>query len=463
MNNLRRWLATAILASGSFVGCASLDPRPSFDRVREDARGRIGQDLRWNQGLADDAEVQARIRQMLQGDLTPDQAVQIALLNNRRLQAAYEQLGVAQAQLVQAGLLRNPVFSGSFRLLSGGGGTGVLEMQVEQDFLDVLLIPMKKRLADAELRRARLRVTAAVMDLAHRVRVSFVSMQWSRQVVAVQQMSVAAAEASYDVAQRLRRAGSITNLELAERRAQYEQAKLELTVAEAGALAAHERLNALLGLWGDDTAWHATAALPDVPDDDPSLDDVESRVVGCSLDLALARQEVELAAASVGLDVAAAFQNVSLGGHAERDPGGFWQVGPTVTVPVPLFDLGQAAAAAGNARLRQQWNEYVALAVEVRAAARTARQRLTDARRLALYCRTVMVPLRQQITAETLLQYNAMQVGVFDLLLAKQQEIDADGRALEALRDYWIARANLELMLKGRTPATVLEAVAGAD
>ncbi|HOI56985.1 MAG TPA: TolC family protein, partial [Phycisphaerae bacterium] len=242
----------------------------------------------------------------------------------------------------------------------------------------------------------------------------------------------------------------------------YEQAKLDLAAAEADVLTGRERLNALLGLWGDNTTWYAAARLPDVPENELDLDDLEKQAVGHSLDLALARKEIETAAAASGLDVATTvFPNAAVGGQAEHDPGGPWQVGPMLTVPIPLFDFGQAASAAGRDEVRRRWEQYVALAVEVRAAARSARHRLLYARQQALYYRTVIVPLRQQITAETLLQYNAMQLGVFDLLMAKQQEVDAGRRALEALRDYWIARSDMELILKGRTPAAVLDDVAG--
>jgi cobalt-zinc-cadmium efflux system outer membrane protein len=458
MNSVRCLTTTLLVAAGLLAGCASLDPAPSFEQVRKDVAERTGREVRWNQGTAADAEVRLQVRRMLEAELTADQAVQIALLNNRRLQATYESLGIAQANLVQAGLLKNPIFEGSYRFDDGGGGDGVLEMQVVQDFLDILLIPMKKRLAESQLQRARLEVTGEVMDLAHRVRTAYVRLVASQQAAQMWRTTVEAAEASYDVAQRLHKAGNMTDLDLSGQRALYEQAKLDLAAAEAGVLEDRERLNALMGLWGQNTTWRTVAQLPDIPPDELDPNDLEKQAVARSVDLALARQNVQTAAASIGLDVAATvFQTVEGGFHAERDPGDLWQAGPMLVAPLPIFDQGQASSAAGKAEVRRRWEQYVALAVEVRAAARAARHRLVYTRPQALYYQQVMVPLRRQITAATLLQYNAMQVGVFDLLLAKQQEVEAERRALEVLRDYWIARSEMELILNGRVPSGALD------
>ena len=453
MSSVWRLSASVMGLAGLLAGCGSLDPAPRFERARRDVTERTGHDIRWNQGSAADAEVRLAVGRLLEADLTADQAVQIALLNNRRLQATYESLGVAQANLVQAGLLKNPIFDASYRFADGGGGDGVLEMRVVQDFVDILLIPMRKRLAEAELRRAQLVITGAAMDLAYQVRVTFVRLVTAQQAAAMWRTTMEAAEAAFDVAQRLHDAGNMTDLDLSTQRASYEQAKLDLAAAEMGVLENREQLNALMGLWGQDTTWHTAMELPAIPAEELDLDDLEKRAVARSLDLAMARQDVETAAAAIGLNVlATVFHSIEVGAHAERDPGDLWEAGPALVAPIPLFDQGQASSAAGKAEVRRRWDQYVALAVEVRAATRAARNRLVYVRPQALYYQQVMLPLRRQITAQTLLQYNAMQLGVFELLVTKQQEIDAGRRALEATRDYWIARSQMELILNGRMP-----------
>jgi outer membrane protein, heavy metal efflux system len=121
-----------------------------------------------------------------------------------------------------------------------------------------------------------------------------------------------------------------------------------------------------------------------------------------------------------------------------------------VAIQIPIFDQGQATNAVAAAELRRAMQDYVAEAVELRSAARAARDRLAAARERAVYCRDVLLPVRGEVLRESQLQYNAMQIGVFQLLTAKRDEVEAGGQYIQSLRDYWLARANLELILAGR-------------
>ena len=110
-----RIVALAVSLAGLLVGCSSVDPAAAFPDVQALAQERVGARLHWIRGTPEDAEVDRKVRELLSTPLSVEAAVQIALLNNRMLQATYEELGVAQAELVQAGLLKNPVFGGMVR------------------------------------------------------------------------------------------------------------------------------------------------------------------------------------------------------------------------------------------------------------------------------------------------------------------------------------------------------------
>lgn len=459
-------LSAVLLIASGLAGCASLDARPAFHDVQSGVADRTGEIVQWNTGSDEDAAVAAKVRAMLADELTLDKAVQIALLNNRRLQGVYEQLGVAQANLVQAGLLKNPIFDAELKFPDSVSGTrAVLEMAVIQDFMDIVMIPLRKRLAEAQLEATKARVTAAVLDLTSKVKVAFVRLQAGEQTLAMRKQILQSTDASYDAAKRLHEAGNITDLSLANQRALYEQSKLAVASAETAVLEARERLNTLMGLWGDDTRWSVAGTLPPVPEDEMDLSDLERRAIDASLDLAMLRNEMRVVASRTGIDAAAlVFPELAGGAAAEYEgPGDQWQVGPALVVGVPVFDWGQARTAAGRHRLRKLWNEYTALAVEVRSAARAARYRLRNARQQSEYYRRVVLPLAEQIMAETQLQYNAMQLGVFQLLQAKQREIETRHQYILAQRDYWIARTELEQVLAGRMLGdTAIDISAGA-
>jgi cobalt-zinc-cadmium efflux system outer membrane protein len=267
---------------------------------------------------------------------------------------------------------------------------------------------------------------------------------------------VAATDASYEAARRLHEAGNITDLMLANERALHERAKIDLATAQRAALDAREELNAVMGAWGGQTAWTLSPRLPELPAAEIDPAHLESLAVSRRADLGAARREAEAAAQRLGLTRSTALVgDLTVGGHMEKETDGALTVGPSVEVPLPVFNQGRPAVAAAQARLRESEKRYAALAVKVRSQVRRARDGVTAARDLAEYYGRVVVPLQHQIVQQQQLQFNAMQVGVFELLQAKQAEIDAGREYVEALRDYWVARAELNRAAGGRVEATV--------
>ncbi|MFO8008749.1 MAG: TolC family protein [Candidatus Brocadiia bacterium] len=442
-------LAAVCMAVLLLAGCASVSTDATWDEVQADVAERTGRIARWHRGTRADQAVSAAVERMLQEGLTAEEAVQIALVNNRDLQATYEQLGIAQADLVQAGLLENPVFEGAFRFVRDDGQA--YDLGVTQHFLDVLLIPMRKKVAASQLERTKMAVTAGVMDLVADVQVGTVRAQAARQVLAMRQEVLEAAEASYEMAQRLREAGNVTELQLSLERELYEESKLDVQAAELAAVEAREELNILLGLWGRNTDWELAGDLPEIPGQEMDLSEAESRAVRNSVDLAMAWEELRTAASAMGVSWAETVSpELAAGIEAEGEDPGVWEVGPALALPIPLFDRGQAASARAEAEMRRLWNRYTDLAVRLRSETRMARYRLQAARQRAVYYRDVVMPLREQILRQTQLRYNAMFLGVFELLQAKQLETDARRRYIEALGNYWIVRAEMETLLRGR-------------
>jgi len=164
------------------TGCATFDQRAGFSDVSTAVEARSGKRVVWNLSTELDAQVAQEVHALLHDTLTADGAVQVALLNNRELQALYAELGVAQADLVQAGLLRNPVFDGGVRFLLGGG-PAKLDLSAALDFLDIFYLPLRKRVAAARFEEAKLQVTGAVLDFAATVQAAFYRHQADEQML----------------------------------------------------------------------------------------------------------------------------------------------------------------------------------------------------------------------------------------------------------------------------------------
>ena len=438
------------------AGCASVQKDAGFGDVRRLAGDRTGQTVRWNQGSSQDDEVASAVRVLLAKELTADEAVQIALLNNRSLQATYEELGIAQADLVQAGLLTNPIFSISARWTDGGPGGTNLELGITQQFVDLFALPLRKKIAAARFEQTKLRVAGEVVSVAADVREAFYRLQGAEQMLELRRSVLDAAAAGVDASQRLRDAGNITDLNLATEQATLEQARIDLSQAEADVLDDREHLTSLLGLWGNDVGFRIGRHLPDLPATDVPSEGLEAIALRQRLDLLSMQAQTESLAQSLGLAKNfALLPDVQIGVDSEREPDGSWMTGPNLSVPIPIFDAGQAATGKARAELRQSQHAYYAKAVTVRSQVRAAVNRLSMARRRAIQYRDVLLPLRQRIVDQTQLQYNGMLTGVFQLLQAKRDQIETGTQYLSTLRDYWIARVDLERAIGGNFPGAM--------
>src|SRR5262245_25443932 len=441
-------------------GCVSVALNAGFDDVNTTVEQRSGNKLFWNNGTDLDKEAAEKIGSLLKGKLTAEQAVQIALLNNRDLQALYSELGVAQADLVQAGLFRNPIFDAAVLFPVSDGGKPKLELSAVMNFLDIFYVPLRKRVAASRFEEVKTRVTGSVLDFAAQVRTAFYLYQANEQMLELRQTIVQALSGSFEVARRLNEAGNITDLDFARERALLESGKLGLRSAELAVRQSREELNMLMGLWGGRTDWQSNGRLPDIPEQPLDTKDIERVTLSRSVDLLNARQRIVIAGQQLGFNRwTALVPEMEVGPGSEREKDGSWKVGPVLEFPIPLFDQGQARIGRAAAELRRAQNEYYALGVRIRATARAVRDRLEAARDRALYYRDIVLPLRERIVNEAQLQYNAMQLGPFQLLRAKEQQIETAVGYIEALREYWLAAADAGQLLSGRIPNSAMGAL----
>lgn len=444
----RMALALAILGTS---GCAVVSEQMAFSDVQTAVAGRVDQRVEWDRDTDVDAAISDAVRELLGQKLTADTAVQIALLNNRDLQATFEELGIARADLVQAGLLRNPVFLAERRFAGQAA-----EFDLMQELVTLVTIPLRKRIAGAALDAAKLRVSHAILDLAAQTRSAFYTLQGTEQIVAMRKQVVESLGASADLAQRMYAAGNITDLNRRMEQRLEQEARLELAIAEEEVVQQRERLNALMGAWGAQTMWSVAPRLPDLPSNETPLQGLESLAAAQRFDLAAARQDIITSAETLGLTNALRWlPAASLGFHYEHEPdGGVSSIGPSIELALPVFDWGQAAVPRERALLRQKQQRYIALAVEIRSRVRGAYSRMRSARDRTEFYRQTVLPLQVEILKQAQLQYNAMILGPIQLLQQKQAEIDAGRASIEAQRDYWVARAELEHALGGRITAS---------
>lgn len=453
---MRRRIALAIaLALGATSVACSVPKEAGFPDVARAVEQRTGHRAYWNRGGEADREVEHAVHDMLAHELSPAEAVQIGLLENASLQATYEELSIAQADLVQAGMLKNPTLRGFFHFPLAGTKEAHWEFGVEQDFLDLLTLPGRKRIAAADFEAAKARVGGEVVRFAYDVREAYFTLVAAQQITALRRAILDGAEAAAALAGRQREAGTMNELDLVQQLAVLDQARVDLATSQARVLAARERLARLLGLWGAELAFKVPARLPDLPSEEPALEHLEAHAVLQRLDLAAARRDLDARAEALALATSFRFlPGVSLGAAVDRDADGPTNLGPAASLELPIFDQKQAAIARLAADVRAADLRLRALAVAARSEVREVRDRVLHLRGLADYQRTTVIPHRERVVALTQTHYDAMLVGAYQLLQAKAAEVSAYAEYLETVRDYWIARSDLGRAVGGRLPST---------
>jgi len=378
--------------------------------------------------------------------------VQIALLNNRGLQAAYAELAAAEAQMVEQSLPPNPRISVS-RIASSAEIE--IDRQIVTDILALATLPARSETARLRFRQAQLRAALETLRLAADTRRAYYQAVANREIGEFLAQAQTSAEAGTQLAKRLGETGAMNKLDQAREHVFYAELTAQLATARQRGATDREALTRLLGLWGNDTAFKLPNALPGLPRTAQSLASIEVEAVRRRVDLQIARVEVDALAKAYGLTQATRFVNLLEAGYADkivkdRETGRrTTSRGFDVEVQIPIFDFGEVRVREVEAVYMQAVNRLLEKAVNVRSEARDVYRSYRATYDIASHYQKEVLPLRKIISDETLLRYNAMLIDVFSLLAEARQRINAINAAIEAKRDFWMAQTALATAVLG--------------
>jgi outer membrane protein TolC len=431
-------------------GCATFSDDGGLGDVSRLTGERIGQPV---QPMQD--STRAAVTQLMAQPLRPDDATRIALLNNRGLQASLAYLGVAEADLVQAGRLRNPGLS--FTRKSGASDLDI-DRGIMFDLTGLLTMPLRRTIETGRFEQARLDTAAQAVQLAFDTRKAYFNAVAARQSLTYAMQVASAAQAGAELAQRLASAGNWSRLDQKREQVFYAEATAQLARAGHQALATRERLTVLMGLWGDDigdSGYTLPERLPDLPPAATEMNDIEAQAIAQRLDIRIAQRDAEALASALGLSQATGFINVLDVGYVNKSASGQARAnGYAIALELPIFDWGTARNRGAEARYMQALHRTAAIAVKARSEVRVAYSGYRTGFDVARHYRDEVLPLRQQISKEVLLRYNGMLAGVFELLSDSRDQINSVNAAIAAQRDFWIAETELQAALSGKGNAS---------
>jgi len=457
-----RTLVLAALSAMLLGGCASFSADGGFGAVQSATQSRIQKDVVWSRDEASRMQTQARIDALLAKPLSADDAVQIALLNNPGLQAAFNTLGLAEADWVAA--QRLPNLGVSIGRLTRGSEVE-WERSLHLNLMQLLTMPMRIGIEQRLFEQTRRELVLNVLRLAADTRKAWVVAVAAKQSAHYQQQTMDAAEAGAELARRMAQVGNWSKLKQAREQSFYADAALAVARAEQTKLQARERLIRLLGLPHGDVL-QLPERLPDLPATLPALPDVEQQAMDSRLDLQAIRLQTEALARNLGLTRRTRFVNVlELGVLSNSSNEAPLQRGYEISFELPLFDWGQTRVVQAESRYRQALERAREIAVDARSEVREAYAMQQSQYAIARHLRDEVVPLKQRISEENQYRYNGMLIGVFELLADARSQIASVNAAIEAQRDFWLADADMRMALAGtpgKTPVTSLPS-ASAD
>lgn len=447
-------LAGAVLLAVS--GCATFSEDGGFATVAQSTEKRLGATARWQRTDADREAVTQVVNERLARPIGPDDAVQIALVNNPGLQATFAELGVAEADVVAAGRLP------ALRIVSLRTKYGEAVEKVEQsigiDVLGLLLTPIRHKYEWQRFARVQAEVAREALAVAYEARRAWFDAVAADETVRYMLQVREAAEVGAELARRMARAGNYSKLQQMREQLFYAEAAAQLARAQQAAVAARERLTRLLGL-PDERAFTLPDRLPDLPAAPAATADVAGNAMRERLDVVAAQRDLESLRQSLGLVQTTRFVNALEVGRARTKEGDNpFAYGWDFSVEIPLFDFGTARVAQAEALYMQGVSRVAETAVNARSEVRQAYSGYRTAFDTAKHYRDEIVPLRKRISEENVLRYNGMLISVFELLADAREQVAAVNAAIDATRDYWLAQTDLQAAMTGAGSAARLPA-----
>jgi outer membrane protein TolC len=447
---LVRW--TAAGSALLLAGCASFSPDGGMGVVTATVSQDLGKEAVALRTPEEAASARAATVHLLSRPLSVDAAVQIALLNNRGLQAAYNELAIAEARAVEGRLPPNP----SLSLTRIAGSVEIeVERKIIANVLALATLPVRSEIAAARFRQAQIAALSETLRVAADTRRAYYRAVAARELAGFLAQAQTGAETAAKLATRLGETGGMNKLDQAREQVFYADITAQLATTGQRANSEREALIRAMGLWGDDLVFRMAGALPPLPSRPQSLPGIEVEAVRRHVDLQIGRIELDALAKAYGLTQATRFINVLDAGFAAKDTKDratgekIRERGFDVELQIPIFDFGEVRVREAEAIYMQAVNRLTERAVNVRSEARDAYRTYRSAYDIAAHYQREVLPLRKIISDETLLRYNGMLIDVFALLAEARQRIAATTAAIEAKRDFWLAATDLNTAVMG--------------
>ncbi|MFA6187934.1 MAG: TolC family protein [Sulfuricurvum sp.] len=433
-------------------GCSTISQKDVFLSMESLTADRGVKNLKWIKNEDESKEIEDSVQALLSKPLTQEDAVRVCLLNNRSLQQTYERIGIAQSELVQAGLLSNPLVGYS---VGRGNGITTSTLSVEFAFLDLLWIPLRRELGGLALEEAKLSVGDEVLKMVRDTKINYIDARVAEEKAALYDEVLKSYEASVQLAVRQMSVGNLSKRNFLKIQDAYAHARLESMRFHRDLAMARESLNKMMGVYAQQTHYTLSdepLTLPSKMKENTHLEDLAMRN---RLDISAAQKAVEYSASEVGYTgKTRLIDEVQISGQSEKktNENRFNTFG--IKIPLPLFDMGQGRVSRAQSNYNASVHHLYELAVNTRSEVREAYAKTRYAYDMAHEYQDSILDVNRDILKETQLFYNGMLEGIYELLEDQRRYTETKMEALSAMGEYQKERSNLIYTIGGENNAT---------
>lgn len=442
------------LGCTAFIGCATIRPELKIEEAVDLVEQRVGDRPAWSAPWDE-------LPPPWDGQtvLGVDEAVVLALRNNRELRADLEMIGKANADLVQAGLLQNPVIN-FMAMFPDGGGRAMLRSNALplQPLQDLWLIPAREKVATAQLQQAVLRVADRAVATAAAVKRVYARIQYTQRAIELIKENMAVVDQSMQLIQIRQTSGKATPVEVNVPRIRVLRLRSELMAMEAEQHNLKRELLMLMGFAAATDAW-SVASIHELNDAlAPALkeEDLVAAAALQRLDLQAAEWELTASKRRIDLMGREGWPELALGLTFERSPGpedAEYLTGPMIEAELPLFDRNQAQIAKAFHEYKENLARYEARRQEIVWRVRETRVTYEQVGEQVRFFREAIIPEVERNLKLVQQSYRAGQENLTIYLQVQEDMIMNRLRVLEFLRDVNVSRAELERQVGGRFPS----------
>ena len=434
------------------VGCASVKTGQEWGKFQEIAKERTDQELLWEKSEEEQAVIRKEVDELLTDGLSRQEAVRIALLNNRLLQSGFEELGMSKSDLVQAGLLSNPSLSAVFRfLISSGSGTNI-DADMFFPISDLWQITFRKKAAAAQMEATIVRVGQMVIDTVAEAKHAYDSVYYLIEARKETEEMLDRFMAIRDQVVIRRDFGYMSDLDVYLAQTMVAEAEMEIARFKGELVIARSHLNRVLSLEARQIGYEIKGGTDEENSELPDLGEAIRYAKDHRMDVQMARFKVQQVERTLELEKARILKHVAVGVSYEREADGADVFGPGFDIELPIFDQNQAQIAKARYRIRQAWKNLQALEGQVREEVTSDLERIHFHQVRVQTLREKIIPFREKAIGYAERWVNAMQLNRLYLLEAQKGLLQSRREYLEALMEGQKAVVDLELHMGGKLP-----------